>query len=242
MSPRPTTPRSATDPHEGQEIATAGAPPQVADAAVVVLHGRGSKARHALTLVDEFLHRGVMYLAPQAAGSSWYPAPAAGPIDRNEPWLSSALGRVSAALDIAADAGIPPERVVCFGFSQGACLAAEFAVRNPRRYGGLVALSGSLLGPDIGSRIRGGDGDRDDDRDSDHDRDGYVGDADLDGTPVFFGSGRDDPRVDPDRVEASARAFSALGADATSRLYEGLGHAINDDEIRVIDSFIERLD
>ncbi|MFK8215207.1 alpha/beta hydrolase [Haloferax volcanii] len=235
MAPRPTTPRSATDPHEGQEIATAGAPPQVADAAVIMLHGRGSKARHALTLVDEFLHRGVMYLAPQAAGSSWYPTPAASPIDRNEPWLSSALGRVSAALDIAADAGIPPERVVFFGFSQGAGLAAEFAVRNPRRYGGLVALSGSLLGPDLGSRIRG-------DEDREGDRDGHVGDADLDGTPVFFGSGRDDPRVEADRVEASARVFAELGADATSRLYEGLDHAINDDEIRVIDSFIERLD
>ncbi|RDZ62195.1 phospholipase [Haloferax sp. Atlit-12N] len=240
MSPRPTAPASATDPHEGQEIATAGAPRQVADAAVVVLHGRGSKARHALTLVDEFLHRGVMYLAPQAAGSSWYPAPAASPIERNEPWLSSALGRVSTALDIAADAGIPPERVVFFGFSQGACLAAEFAVRNPRRYGGLVALSGSLLGPDLASRTGGYGG-----SDNDVDRGGHAVDAvdaDFDGTPVFFGSGRDDARVEADRVEASARVFSALGADATSRLYEGLGHAINDDEIRVINSFIEELD
>ncbi|EMA07472.1 alpha/beta hydrolase [Haloferax denitrificans] len=240
MSPRPTAPASATDPHEGQEIATAGAPPQVADAAVVMLHGRGSKARHVLTLVDEFLHRGAMYLAPQAAGSSWYPAPAASPIERNEPWLTSALGRVSAALDIAADAGVPPERVVFFGFSQGACLAAEFALRNPRRYGGLVSLSGSLLGPDLGTRTDGRVGNDGDDSDGDHD--GHVSDGDLDGTPVFFGGGRDDPRVDADRVEASARAFSALGADATSRLYEGLGHAINDDEIRVIDSFIERLD
>ncbi|WP_042666574.1 alpha/beta hydrolase [Haloferax sp. ATB1] len=239
MSPRPTAPRSATDPHEGQEIATAGAPPQVADAAVVMLHGRGSKARHVLTLVDEFLHRGVMYLAPQAAGSSWYPAPATSPTERNEPWLSSALGRVSAALDIAADAGIPPERVVFFGFSQGACLAAEFAVRNPRRYGGLVALSGGLLGPDLASRTDG-DGGNDGDGD-DGDNNGHVADTCLDGTPVFFGSGRDDTRVEADRVEASARVFSTLGADATSRLYEGLGHAINDDEIRVIDSFIERL-
>ncbi|RDZ42605.1 phospholipase [Haloferax sp. Atlit-10N] len=229
MARRPTAPRSATDPHEGQEIATGGAPPQVADAAVVMLHGRGSKARHVLTLVDEFLHRGVMYLAPQAAGSSWYPAPATSSIERNEPWLSSALSRVSAALDIAGDAGIPPGRVVLFGFSQGACLAAEFAVRNPRRYGGLVALSGSLLGPDLGSRTHDGD------------HDGHVSDDNLDGTPVFFGSGRDDSRVDLERVEASARVFAALGADATSRLYEGLGHAINDDEIRVINSFIERL-
>lgn len=240
MSPRPTAPASATDPHEGQEIATAGAPPQVADSAVVMLHGRGSNARHALTLVDEFLHRGVMYLAPQAAGSSWYPAPATSPIERNEPWLTSALGRVSAALDIAEDAGIPPERVVCFGFSQGACLATEFALRNPRRYGGLVALSGSLLGPDIGGRTDGRGGNDGDD--SDGDRDGHTSDNNLDGTPVFFGSGRDDPRIDADRVEASARLFAERGADATSRLYEELGHAINDDEVRVINSFIERFD
>lgn len=206
-------------PHEGKPIETAGAPPQAADAAVIMLHGRGSTAGNMLRLIDEFLHHGVMYLAPQAALSSWYPRSGYGPLEDNEPWLSSALARVSDAIERAADAGVVPERTLLFGFSQGGCLASEFVVRNPRRYGGLVVLSGSLLGPETGTSYEGT----------------------IDGTPVFFGCSSADPYVDAERVTDSARAFERLGGDVTTRLYDGLGHAINDDEIRVINTFIERL-
>jgi phospholipase/carboxylesterase len=206
-----------TNPHEGQPIETAGAPPQAAEAAVVLLHGRGSTAGNMLSLIDEFLHHGVMYLAPQAAHRSWYPRSGYAPLEDNEPWFSSALERVKRALDIAAEAGVPAERSLLLGFSQGGCLASEYVVRNPRRYGGLVVLSGSLLGPEAG-------------RDED---------GDLESTPVFFGCGTDDPYVGADRVRESATVFERLGGDATSRLYEDLGHAINDDEIRMINSFIE---
>lgn len=211
-------PGVSSDPHEGQPIETAGAPPQAAEAAVVLLHGRGSSAGYIRTLVDEFLHHGVMYLAPQAAHSAWYPRSGDAPIEDNEPWFSSALGRVSSALSVASDAGVAPERTLLLGFSQGGCLAAEFVARNPRRYGGLVVLSGSLLGPEIGE---------------------YEGE--IDGTPVFLGCSSDDPYVDAERVRASARVFERLGGEVTSRLYDDLGHAINDDEIRMINSFLEGL-
>ncbi|ELZ81509.1 phospholipase/carboxylesterase [Haloferax larsenii JCM 13917] len=207
------------DPHHSQPIETAGAPPQAADAAVVLLHGRGSTARNILTLIDEFLHHGVMYLAPQAAGKTWYPRAAYAPFEDNEPWFSSALDRVSEALQVAADAGVPPERTLILGFSQGGCLASEFVARNPRRYGGLVVLSGSLPGPETGQ-----------------DRDGSI-----DGTPVFLGCSSEDPYVDSERIHDSARVFERLGGDVDSRLYDELGHAINDDEVQMINSFIEQL-
>lgn len=209
---------SATDPHGGQPVETAGAPLQAADAAVVLLHGRGSTARYFLRLIDEFLHHGVLYLAPQAAGSSWYPRPVDAPVEENEPWLSSALGRVSSALETAATAGVPPERTLLLGFSQGGCLAGEFVARDPRRYGGLVVLSGSLLGPAIAD---------------------YEGS--VDGTPVFLGCSEDDPHVRAERVRDSADAFERLGGDVRYRLYDGSGHAINDDEIGTIDRFVGRL-
>lgn len=210
---------SADDPHRGQPLETAGAPPQAADAAVVMLHGRSSTAKHILRLVDEFYHHGVMYLAPQAARRTWYPRSGYGPFEDNEPWFSSALGRVSDALGVAAEAGVPPERVLVFGFSQGGCLACEFVARNPRRYGGLVALSGSLLGPEI--------------------REGYGGS--LDGTPVFLGCSEDDSYVPAGRVRESAAVFERLGGDATARLYDGLGHEINDDEMRRLDALVADL-
>ncbi|ADQ69239.1 esterase [Halogeometricum borinquense DSM 11551] len=206
------------NPHEGQPIETAGAPPQAAEAAVVLLHGRGSSAQSILTLIDEFLHHGVMYLAPQAAHSAWYPRSIDAPVEDNEPWLSSALDRVSNALDTAAAAGIPSERTLLLGFSQGGCLASEFVARNPGRYGGLVVLSGSLLGPETGQNY----------------------DGSIDGTPVFLGCSDDDPYVAAERIHDSARVFEQLDGDVTSRLYDGLGHAINDDEIQMINTFIEQ--
>lgn len=219
MGPSGGSAESSENPHEGQPIETAGAPPEAAEAAVVLLHGRGSTAQSILTLIDEFLHHGVMYLAPQAATSSWYPRSAFAPIEENEPWLSAAIGRVSAAIETAAAADVLPERTLLLGFSQGGCLAGEFVARNPRRYGGLVVLSGSLPGPE---RTR-------DDS------------ATIDGTPVFFGCSADDPYVPAERVHASVRVFERLDGDVRYRLYDGLGHAINDDEVQTVNSFIERL-
>jgi phospholipase/carboxylesterase len=191
----------------------------VAEAAVVMLHGRGSTARSILALIDEFLHRGVMYLAPQAAHRSWYPRSGYAPLEDNEPWVSSALGRVSGAVETAAAAGVPAERTRFIGFSQGGCLASEFVVRTPRGYGGLVVLSGGLLGLDTGREY----------------------DGSIEGTPVFLGCGADDPYVAAEHVHESARVFEQLGGHVDSRLYDGLGHAINDDEIQRINTFIERL-
>ncbi|WP_232685846.1 alpha/beta hydrolase [Halobacterium zhouii] len=207
------------DPHRGQPLETAGAPPEAAEAAVVMLHGRSSTAKHVLGLIDEFHHHGVLYLAPQAARRTWYPRSGYAPFEENEPWFSSALERVRDALDVAADAGVPPERVLVFGFSQGGCLACEFVARNPRRYGGLVAFSGSLLGPEV----RG-------------ERDGS-----LDGTPIFLGCSDDDEYVPDGRVRESGSAFERLGADVTVRLYDGLGHEMNDDEIRRLDALVSNL-
>jgi phospholipase/carboxylesterase len=210
---------SREDPHRGQPIETAGAPPKVAETAVVMLHGRGSTAQSILALIDEFLQHGVMYLAPQAAHNSWYPRSGYAPLEDNEPWFSSALDHVARAIDVAADTGISPEQTLLLGFSQGGCLASEFVARNPRQYGGLVVLSGSLLGEET--------------------REEYEGS--INGTPVFLGCSSDDPYVAAEQVNDSAELFERLGGDVTSKLYDGLGHAINDDEIQTINTFIERL-
>jgi phospholipase/carboxylesterase len=210
---------SREDPHRGQPIETAGAPPKVAETAVVMLHGRGSTAQSILALIDEFLQHGVIYLAPQAAHNSWYPRSGYAPLEDNEPWFSSALDHVARAIDVASDTGISPEQTLLLGFSQGGCLASEFVARNPRQYGGLVVLSGSLLGEET--------------------REEYEGS--INGTPVFLGCSSDDPYVAAEQVNDSAELFERLGGDVTSKLYDGLGHAINDDEIQTINTFIERL-
>lgn len=204
-------------PHDDQPIETAGAPPAAATAAVVMLHGRGDSASRLLRLIDEFHRHGAMYLAPEAAGKAWFPGPADASDERREPWLSSALARVGAALDLAAAADVPPDRTVLVGFSQGASLAAEYTARNPRRYGGLAALAGGLLGPDPAAARPGS----------------------LDGTPVYLGCGDDDPHVDVERVAATATAFRRLDAEVTADVRAGLGHYVDDAEIAAVDRLVD---
>ncbi len=205
------------DPHGSLTIDMAGASKQAANAAVILLHGRGSNTETILRLAD--YHHGVLYLAPRAARNRWYPRSGYAPIEDNEPWFTSALGRVSESLTKAGAAGVPPERTLILGFSQGACLASEFVARHPRRYGGLVVLSGSLLGPEIKTDYQGS----------------------LDGTPVFFSCSEDDPYVSSERIHDSQQVFEALDGNVTTRLYSDLGHAINDDEIRRINVLVEQL-
>ncbi|WP_248897918.1 alpha/beta hydrolase [Haloplanus halobius] len=209
-----------SDVHADEPVMTAGTDPSAADAAVVLLHGRGASARSILGMASEFHRPGVAFLAPQAANNEWYPNSFLAPVADNEPHLSSALGKVEATLDRAADAGIPTERTALLGFSQGACLASEFAARNPTRYGGIVALSGGLIGDSV-------------------DPDDYTGS--LDGTPAFFGCSDVDPHIPEERVHASTTVYDRLDADVTERIYEGMGHTVNEDEIAFVASLVEDL-
>ncbi len=203
----------ARDPHRNAVVLTAGAPLDQADAAMILIHGRGASADDILTLATEIDTPGFAYLAPQAAGNTWYPYPFLAPIAQNEPYLSSALARLGAVLAHVEAAGLPAERVMLLGFSQGACLALEYAARHARRYGGLVGLSGGLIGPD------------------DTPRD-YPGS--LDGTPVFLGCSDVDFHIPKERVIESADALRRLGGAVDARLYPGMGHTINEDEIEAV--------
>lgn len=212
-------------PHQGQPVVTAGAPLAAADVAVVLLHGRGATAEGIVRLAEsEGLYRhGVTFFAPQAERSRWYPHSFLAPVERNEPHLSSALALVDEVLDDVVEKGIPLDRTVLFGFSQGACLTAEYAARNPRRYGGVAALSGGLIGApgDLGEYESTGDPMR--------------------GTPVFLGCGDEDQHVPVERVHETAGVFRALGADVTERIYDGRGHEITGDETDAVASVLDDL-
>ena len=196
--------------HQGQPLARAGQALDQAQAALILLHGRGATAPSILLLAEELYHPAYAYLAPQAANNTWYPYTFLAPMQQNEPWLSSALARVGELVAEVEAAGVPAERIVLGGFSQGACLASEFMARNARRYGGLLAFSGGLIGPPGTPRT-------------------YAGS--LDGTPVFLGCSDVDPHIPKARVEETAAVLEALGAQVTMRLYPGMGHTINTSEI-----------
>lgn len=198
------------DPHAGQPVRTAGADPADARAGVVLCHGRGARAASMLDIARQVDVDGVAYLAPQATRGTWYPNSFMAPVDSNEPHLTSALATVGRTVGRLTGAGVPRKRVAVGGFSQGACLATEYAARNPARYGGIVALSGGLIGPE------GTD---------------FEYDGSLDGTPAFLGCSDVDPHIPVERVHETADALDALGADVTEEIYDGMGHTVNPDEL-----------
>lgn len=200
----------AADPHGGQPVLRRGRPLAEAGGVALLIHGRGATAESILTLVDEIELPAIAYLAPQAAAGSWYPHSFLAPIESNEPGLSSALRRLGAIVTEVAAAGIPAERMALLGFSQGACLALEFAVRHPRRYGAIIAFTGGTIGP-AGTR-----------REST---------GSFAGTPAFVGSSDPDPHVPVWRFRETAETLAAMGASVTARLYPGMPHTVNRDEI-----------
>jgi phospholipase/carboxylesterase len=210
--------QSKPDPHQGQPILVAGEqlegdPLEQTHVAMILLHGRGATAASVLELAAQWNQPDFTYLAPQAAGNSWYPYSFLAPLASNEPFLSSALALLEDVLERIAQAGILPERTMLCGFSQGACLALEFAARHARRYGGVVGLSGGLMGPDDNPR-------------------NYAGS--LAGTPVFLGCGDNDPYIPRKRVRLSNEVLRRLGGEVTMRLYRGIGHTINQDEVETV--------
>jgi len=199
------------NPHLATPPVLAGAPLDGARAAAVLVHGRDHGAEEMLDLVRRLALDDVAYLIPLAAGRSWYPGRLFEPISANEPWLGFTLDAYEATVRQAMAAGIPPERIVVGGFSQGACVTAELVARRPRRYGGVALLTGGLMGSEdeLAAPAPG-----------------------LEGVPMFVATSTLDTWVPTPRVEETVRIFRAAGADVTFSVDDDPEHHINDDAVQ----------
>ncbi|HUF40268.1 MAG TPA: dienelactone hydrolase family protein [Anaerolineales bacterium] len=202
-------------------VLAAGPPVAEAEAVMVLMHGRGASADDIMGIAGLLEVPGFAYLAPQAAGNAWYPMPFTDPLEENEPYLSRSLEVIAGILGHLEVAGGPgADRTILLGFSQGACLALEFAARNPRRYGGLVGLSGGLIGPDGLERDAVGS---------------------LEGTPVFLGCSDVDPWIPAGRVQYTTDYLERIGGKVDLRIYPGMGHTIVGDELGAVRGMMEAI-
>jgi phospholipase/carboxylesterase len=206
--------------HQEQPVLTFGAKLEEAKAAAILLHGRGATAESLLGLAAALSGQDMAYLLPQAANRTWYPNSGFAPLAVNEPYLSSAMARIGDLIQEVNDAGIPTDKIVLGGFSQGACLAAEFAAQHARRYGGLLVLSGALLGP------------------LDRDR-SYEGS--LDETPVFIGGVNRDPWVSEAQLRHAAATLESLGGQVSLQVLPGAEHTVRPSEIEQAAAIIRQL-
>ena len=196
--------------HENQAVVQTGKALTEARAVMILLHGRGDTSQGIMGLTEQLEHPGFAFLAPQAASNTWYPYRFLEPTERNEPYLSSALQTILNILEKTLES-VPLERTFILGFSQGACLALEFAARHGGKFGGLIAFSGGLIGESLElSKYKN-----------------------LEQSPVFIGCSDVDSHIPKTRVEASAVMLEQLNANVAWRLYPNFGHTINQDELEM---------
>jgi predicted esterase len=203
--------------HQNQPVLQVGDSSDQTDRVVILVHGRGATAESMVSLAEALPGNGTRFLIPQAAGNRWYPQTAFGPLEPNEPDLSSGLEVIDDLLSELLSEGFSKEQIVLGGFSQGACLAAEYITRNPDRFGGLFVLSGALIGPPEMKRNPSGD---------------------LGRTPVFIGGSDVDPWVRKELFLEAERIFSSLNAEVKLKIYPGMGHVINEDELEIVSKII----
>ncbi|MGD8753879.1 MAG: dienelactone hydrolase family protein [Anaerolineales bacterium] len=196
--------------HHGQPVIETGADINDADLVAILLHGRGSSAEAMLPIAELLSVDGVRFRIPQAALNRWYPQTAFGPLEANEPDLSSALAVIDTLVEEACEKGFSDQQIAFGGFSQGACLAAEYVARNAREYAGLFVFSGALIGPKGMPR-------------------NYPGS--FEGMPVFIGGSDVDPWVSHELIKDTAGVFEKMGAEVDFRTYPGMAHTVNQDEI-----------
>lgn len=205
-------------PHQPASIYQAGAEAEKADLAFVMVHGRGATAPSILQLGNEFAHHDRLHFrAPQAYGNTWYPYSFLAPTDQNQPGLDSGLQAVFDTYHSLKNSGFEDEQIFFLGFSQGGCLVTEFVARHPKKYAGLIVLSGGVIGAEIDFKQYSGN---------------------LQGMPVFMGCSDTDPHIPKLRLLETEKLLTQLGANVTLIMYPGMGHLVNEDEIEHINDLI----
>lgn len=194
-----------------KNIVTRGKELTATSKVLIMLHGRGGSAEDILSFASHLDVKDFTLFAPEATNNSWYPYSFLAPPSQNEPWLSSALQLLKDLLNEIISKGVPAENIYFTGFSQGACLTLEFIARNAKKYGGVAAFTGGLIGDKIYKENYNGD---------------FVG------TPIFIGTSNPDPHVPVERVYATSNILRDMNASVTEKVYNNMGHAINEDEIK----------
>ena len=207
-------------PHQNQQIVTGGVDIDEAKTAMILIHGRGASAQSMLMFADEFEEENIHYRAIQAKGHTWYPRSFMAPREMNQPGIKSGLQAIYDQIVDLNNKGIPTNKIVLLGFSQGACLTTEFAARHPQRYGGIIGFSGGLIGENVNTQ-------------------NYQGS--MEQTPVFLGCSDRDPHIPQERVDLTEEIFQKIGANVTKKIYVGMGHTVNQDEIDHVNQILSSL-
>ncbi|MGW1784000.1 alpha/beta hydrolase [Streptomyces sp. NPDC002143] len=206
------------NPHLATELRFEGPQPPDAALAAVLVHGRGQDPDFMAEVAGRIGMSDVRSVLPAASGNSWYPGRFMDPFEQNEPWLTHALDAIDHALAALEAEGFAAGRTALIGFSQGACLLAEYLVRRPAPFPAVALLTGGCLGPDDTARRPAGA---------------------LPGTRVLLSSSRFDDWVPPGRVQQTAALLQDMGAAVTLCLHDAPEHGVDDAETRAVRDLLD---
>lgn len=208
------------DLHLFENTVYAGADLKKSTRAMIFVHGRGDASDKMILLSKEIVNDpGMALVFPKATNNTWYPKSFMAPTAENQPWLDSALENMNKVVTYIKSCGILEENIFFFGFSQGGCLALEYACRNATKYAGIMVLSGGLIGPVIDT----------------NNYNGYFA-----GTEIFIGCSDVDFHIPLQRLKESEAVVTEMGAKVDIRIYPGMGHTINEDELQKVKSMIQK--
>lgn len=177
---------------------------------LIMIHGRGASAEDILSLSNHLSVADYTLIAPQAPGHTWYPFSFISPQSQNEPHLSNSLSVISEIVNSANSKGISDSDIYFLGFSQGACLTLEYVTRNAKKWGGVIAFTGGLIGDTLSLK-------------------NYKGN--FEGTRFYIGSSNPDPHVPVARVRESEKVLQSMNAKVKMEIFDNMGHTINEEEI-----------
>jgi phospholipase/carboxylesterase len=190
-----------------------GRPKGAAELGGVLIHGRYRTPEEMIYLSSRLNIETIRWIAPAAGHErSWYPGLFMDPLSTNEPALTQAIRQIDLCVDRASEDGrLGAGRLVMMGFSQGACLTVEYALRHPGRCHTMIVLTGGLFGPP-GTDWPGSP-------------------TMLSGTRVLLTGSDVDDWIPEARVHETARVLGAMGADVRLRIYPGRAHEVTDAEL-----------
>jgi phospholipase/carboxylesterase len=177
---------------------------------LIMVHGRGASAEDIVSIADHLPVADFTLIAPQAPGHTWYPFSFIVPQAQNEPYLTASLDTIDSMVKIATDAGVSFENIYFLGFSQGACLTLEYVTRNAKKWGGVIAFTGGLIGDKLILE-------------------NYKGD--FNSAPVYIGTSNPDPHVPVSRVRETDEVLKKMNASVQVEIFDNMGHTINQKEI-----------
>lgn len=198
---------------------------------LIVLHGLGADGHDFVPICKELDLRplgAVRYVFPHAPERpvtinggyvmrAWYDILGTDLVRReDEAGLRESLAQITALIDRERERGVPAERIVVMGFSQGCAMALMTALRYPERLAGAVGLSGylPLAGTTAAERS--------------------AANADL---PIFLAHGTQDPVVVPLRGTTSRDALQALGHQVEWHEYP-MPHSVCMEEIEDLNAWL----